>query len=759
MSIIKLAKAIDFRESLAAFCTIPRSYVMIDVPVSRTGPNRSLPRMSTESSQTSTNGLGTNPGTFRVGPTSQQRNDTADATPAGPIDQQLVRETRNQIRSMVDEITALADSDCTEEEFYQGFLTRTTSALASIGGAIWRVGDGGKLILEYQINVSQSGLTSEESNQQAHGKLLRQLIDSGELALIPPRSGAGDPDGASNPTENLLVVGPLSVDSKVVGLVEIFQRPDSGPTTQRGYLRFLAQMCKIASDYLKNHQLREYSDQQSNWQRVQSFVRSIHGSLNTKDTIYAIANEGRRVIDCDRVSVALYQGRRMQVQTMSGLDTIERRAEQVKKLSKLSTVVSRAGEPMWYAGDDADLPPQIEQALHEYLDIAHSKLLVIEPLRETVPFAGGDEDPSDSKRDEGKIIGALIAEQLGDDRLSPLISQRIETVVGHGSDALTNSLVHSGMFLAPLWTAIGKTRAVTTARNLPKTVFCAAVLAILAAAMCFIQRPFTLGATGQLVPVNRSEVYANVDGVLQQINVPANPEDPVEANQVLAVMTNNDLMVQIKNLQGQMLQANEEAKKLQRAQHSQMNQLEHRMIEGDLAEALELKDSLKRQLDLKFMEADLLNVRAPCSGQVVNWQLRQNLLRRPVQRGQNLMTIVDPNTPWHVELEFPERRVSHLARTMKESNEPALVTFTLASYPGQQFSGRLHSVDNKFDVRSDEGNSVLVRVAFDKSQLPTELMRSGTRVTAQIHAGHRSVGYIWFRELFETVQSTWILWF
>ena len=36
---------------------------------------------------------------------------------------------------------------------------------------------------------------------------------------------------------------------------------------------------------------------------------------------------------------------------------------------------------------------------------------------------------------------------------------------------------------------------------------------------------------------------------------------------------------------------------------ARMNQIEHRMIEGDLAEALESRDSLHRQLQLKLHEA------------------------------------------------------------------------------------------------------------------------------------------------------------
>jgi len=676
-----------------------------------------------------------------------------------PIDRKLIQETRDQIRALVDEITELSQTNCSPQEFYEGFLTRTTRALASIGGAIWSCQDPSKLTLEYQINLSQSGLADDEAAQSVHHQLLRQVLERGEPVLVPPKSGSAEGNGAFNPTDHLLILGPLVVNERVVGVVEVFQRPEAGPTTQRGYLRFLVQMCKAAGDYLRNQQLRKFTSQQMMWNNVQTFVRAVHGSLDVDATIYAIANEGRRLLNCDRVSVAVKKGSRLQVEVMSGLDTIERRADQIKALSKLVTVAAKSGEPMHYAGDDSHLPPQLEKSLHEYLDLSHAKLLFIEPLRETVTADKSDASPESQVDRHGKIIGALMIEQLGNTQTAQDFQQRIQTVIQHSDDALTNSLTHSGMFLAPVWTWLGKTAAVTHGRNLPKTAaIVIALLAALAALWC-IPYPFTLGANGVLVPENRSEVWAEVDGVLKEIRIPENPDEMVNAGDVLAIMTNNDLMVEIRNLQGQLDKSNEEVNKLKRAQHASMTPAEARMIGGELAETEMMRESLLRQLELKSNKAERLEVRAPASGHIFNWQLRENLLRRPVSRGQNLMTIVHPETPWEIELAFPERRIAHLLAAYREAEDPLPVTFTLASHPGQELFGTLRSIDNRLDVRGDEGNVVRLRVAFDETQLSRDLLRSGTRVSGHVRVGQRSLGYVWFHELIETAHNTWLLWF
>ena len=56
----------------------------------------------------------------------------------GGLDGDLLDQTRNQIRELVEEIAGLAKSGCSQGDFFEGFLTRTTRALASSGGVVGR---------------------------------------------------------------------------------------------------------------------------------------------------------------------------------------------------------------------------------------------------------------------------------------------------------------------------------------------------------------------------------------------------------------------------------------------------------------------------------------------------------------------------------------------------------------------------------------------------------------------------------------------
>ncbi len=685
----------------------------------------------------------------------------AESSGSGPS-QNLVNQTRQQIRILAAEVDQLAKSGCTEEEFFEGFLTRSTSALASIGGAIWMLDDQQQLRLRYQINLKQTGLAERPAAQTQHHRLLQRVLAKGESTLVAPQSGAAESTDAAtegaNPTDFLLVLAPLSIDQKPVGLIEIFQRSATGPNTQQGYLRFLNQMGETGSRYLANHRIRSFAAQQQMWHQLEQFIRSIHQGLDSKKTVYTLANESRRLIDCDRVSVALGTGRNCRVQAVSGLDSIERRADQVKQLNLLAAAVIKTGQPLWYNDQHDALPPQLETKLQRYVDQSHTKMLAVIPLLETRETPAIDQ-PSKKKK-AAKPIGALIVEQLSDSRITPTTQQRVDVVVHHGQTALTNANRYSSIFLMPLWQVLGKVCRIFNVEQRWKTAV--ATLAIVGAGLFLSMFPYTFGlsANGRLVPETQFEVFAQTDGTMEEVFVSDTGDTVVEHQQVLGRMKNSDIELSISSIRGQIAEAesrigaNAQRRAAGRLELNEKTELET-LIRSDKQKIV----SLERELQIRQEEQYLLTVASPSAGRVVNWNVKQNLTNRPVTRGQNLMTIVPPEAVWELELQMPERRLAHLFRAIKDGDEDLKVTFGLVSNPGTEYTGKLISVDRKLEVYNDDGNAALVRVAFENEEIAEDLLRTETRVTAKVHCGERSIGYVIFHELIETVQSKWMLWF
>ena len=665
-----------------------------------------------------------------------------------------VEEARVEIRNLLGEMTKLATADTPPEDFYRGILDRTVAALAAPAGAIW-IGDGsGELELVYQVGLHKTELASREEYQASHAQLLKRSLGQSEGLLVPPHSGS-DAEGG-NPTELLLVLAPLSNDEGPCGLIEILQRPGSGASTQRGYLRFLLQACEIASKYFQHQSTRRLQDQQTLWRSFEQFVSGIHRDLDVTETAYAIANEGKRVIGCERLSVVLRRAGKCRMAAVSGQEKFEPRSNAVKHLEGLAKLAIESAEPIWYLGTDEDLPPQIQEVLHAYVDESDAQMIGVVPLfrdatesLDDVPLK--DRDPRQVKRATAPF-GALIVEQFASPHVSPGRRDTVEVVSRHSGRAIGNALEHDELFLMPLWRTLGKSSVVVQARHLPKTLAVLGVLLVMLLVLCLVPADFELEAEGVLQPSARQPVFAATEGTVDELLVTHGQE--VKAGELLLTLRNPDLEVALVDVVGRLAASREQANSFNRSllQDAELASAERTRLSGQLAQVQQTIKSLTLQHELLMKKKEALRVVSPIDGQVVTWDLERNLMTRPVDRGQILLTVADLDSPWELELKMPDTKigpVSHAAEKMK--NLP--VTYLVATDPRATYPGTLQSIHASAEVRGDAGNTVLLRVALDRKIFPpSEELRPGASVTAKVNCGKRKLGYVWFYSAISFVQ-------
>ncbi|HTQ39943.1 MAG TPA: HlyD family efflux transporter periplasmic adaptor subunit [Pirellulales bacterium] len=663
---------------------------------------------------------------------------------------ELVDQTRQQIRGLVQEIEGLARAEVSPEEFYEGFLHRVVAALAAIGGAVWTLDEEGRLTLSAQVNLAETRLHESQEEQQRHGKLLRKILTGGQGAVVQPKYVNAEDDSA-NPTDMLLVLGILKSDQETRGLVEIFQRTGGRPAVERGYLRFLMQMCDLAEDFLKTRQLRLYTDRQAIWTQLEQFTLLAHSSLEPRVTAYTLANEGRRLIECDRVSLAIHKGRRSRIEAVSGQETFDKRSNTVTMLGKLATVVVRAGEPLWYTGDTRDLAPQVEETVEAYVDESHSKTVVVLPLAK--PHDKEEQEVENQPPHKPEYIGALIIEQINTDGIPAAMRRRIDVVAEHGSMALSNAMEHNSLFLMPVWRTLGKSRFLVAARTLPKTL--AAVVAVVAiiTSLFFVPKEFELHGKGTLEPVVKRDVFAQVDGLVLQVLVKSGAD--VKADQPLVELQNTKLDSELVDMIGKEAANDAKIHALENAGYNEQLSAEDRAKnEGELAMARASRNEYQQQRELLEDEKKKLTVRSPIDGKVVTFKLEDLLNNRPVEKGQVLMTVVDPTKDWELEVLMPEDRMGHIKHAEKELHKEDLdVTYMLNSKAGVWLHGTVKEIQQKAEVEGEEGNTVRLLVSINKADLNPEVLIKGAGVSAKVDCGRRSLGYVWFHDVFEFIQS------
>lgn len=682
--------------------------------------------------------------------------------------QESIEQTKQQIRNLVSEISQLSKSDIRPEEYYAAFLQRIVSALAAVGGAVWMFAEGKRLQLTYQINLSQGLLDSSSDDATKHVRLLDQVVNSDEGMLVPPLSGASDERGGGNPTRFLLVLCPLRSDGNVEGIVEIFQRSDSPPATQRGYLRFLQQMCELAGEWLKTQKLRQFSDRHSLWAHADQFSRMVHESLDLRETAYAVANEGRRLIGCDRVCVAIKKGRKCTIEAISGQDAIENRSNIATALANLATRVVATGEPLWYEGSTEDLPPQIEKAIETYVDESYAKSIAVLPLHKPKSTdqiardasAGGIERENDHL---GEVIGALIVEQIESDLPRALIAPRLDLVYEHSARAIANAMDHSNLFLMPVWRTLGRATWVLRARTLPKTLTIAAAVLITLLVLTFVPKDFYLKSKGALQPSERREVFVDYGGTIEDVKV--KDLDTVKKGDVLMTLRNTDLDVQIQDVIGQLQATREQLDSsrvaLNKVQNNPTAAEDERIkLGGEIRNLTVRIKSFERQLELLKDKKSRLQIRSPIDGIVLlSWDVERSLLNRTVETGQVLMQVANPTGKWELELFMAERRagkIDEFREKLKDQKAPSdmRVAYILSTDPNETHWGTVKHVERITQMHEEEGHTVRILVAIDeKDEKDIQNKRPGSAVTGKVLCGRRAIGYCWFHEALEWVQA------
>lgn len=661
---------------------------------------------------------------------------------------ELVQATRDEIRKLTREIAELSQQTCSPDAYFSQFLQRVITALASVAGAVWSVEGRGRVRAAALVNAPVI-----DSQDAGHQQLLQQIVATGRPIALAPQSTAADLE-VTNRTDHLLLLAPLKVEGRVTAVIEVRQRPHRGPATERGYMAYLIQVGELAELFLMSHRLRTLRAHHDWSCQLEQFVTRIHSHLSVDDTAYCVVNEARRLAEVDRVSLAVGTARHCRVTVVSGLDNVDRRAEQVRQLGRLSGRVAKGREPIWLQTHSEDLAPQIAKEWNRYIDISHVRRCIVIPL-----FAPQvDEDQSRGSRSPATRdpFGALIFEQLVEEGDEDLQRERIEQICRHSTSALHNARQHEALFLLPVWRGLGKLCDLLGGRHFLMTLLLCMLLLAAAYTLIATKTTFTIPVQGKLQPETRRTVFAREAGIVTDVRVEHGQF--VEEGEVLAELRNTDLDVEIMSLVGKQTATQEQILSLQRAllDDPRLETAGQNRLNGELLQLQQVAQSTERQLQLLRQKESNLVVRADRAGQVVTWHVHERILHRPVEKGQALMAIVDPDAPWELELLVPAKHSGYVLDASRNETPPT-VDFVLSSHPGQIFTGTLKVIDHVAIDDEELGSVVRARVAIDASALPE--LKTDATVAAKINCGQRSLGFAWFHDLFDMVQSRVLFWF
>ena len=199
-----------------------------------------------------------------------------------------------------------------------------------------------------------------------------------------------------------------------------------------------------------------------------------------------------------------------------------------------------------------DLPPQIEEAIEDYVDLSHGRTITVLPIRQPERKIEGDVLAARSETSETRmrrdIIGALIVEQIETQISRQVLEGRVDLVYEHACRALSNSLSHSQILFMPVWRFLDKMTWMFRGSALPKTSVILGLISLAVIALFVVPVDFDLEGNGKFKPGDEKQVFAHVDGEVTGVFVKHG--DYVEAEAPLLQLKNPDLEQQIVAFQG-----------------------------------------------------------------------------------------------------------------------------------------------------------------------------------------------------------------
>jgi hypothetical protein len=719
---------------------------------------------------------------------------TTPATTTAPKGESDTRQKYGrQIEEAFEAASQLAGSNLAPSDFYQQFLNRTLTAIDAPAGAVWLRTPQGFLQIACQINLEKMGLENKRGGRQCHNEVLRQVFQA-----APPRPMMLEPNGrfapnqgsapaesgaipAANLTDYFALFAPIvTSDKQSMGVLEVFQDPSHDARMYPTFLNYAFQMAGYASQYHQFSNARAASGVERTFAQVEQFARLVHGTLNPTETAYHVANEGRKLIECDRLCVGVRHARRkVTVEAVSGADVVEKASTHVRRLRLLMEAVLAWGETLTFKGvKDAGLPPDVSYSLDEYLSESQPKLLVVQPIR--------DEREKDQNTPARSV---LVLESFNPPEDTEPLMQRLELVGKHSAPALYNAAQMKRLPLKFLWWPIAKVQEGLGGKARFYTAGAAVLLALITFAMILVPAPLRMDAKGSLQPSENQNIFAPREGVLRKFLV--KPGDKLLPDDPVAELYDAQLENEFNQLQQKLREAEQKQKHARRLLSDQTLPFSQKLqlsIEADLAqETIDSSKNNMRALEVAYNASQArpgvflartgqfnASLRRPVGAS--RWTVlnddraRENLLGRTVKPNEVLQRVGNVEGAWQVELKIPQRNVGQIMRAFNDEKlyksdatgrKYLDVDVLLSSMPDTRYLGRLYQDDLAAEAvpnknEHDENEPVVtayIKLNLDdipqEKRIPESQFVAGLEVRTRIRCGDHALGYTLFHGVYE----------
>jgi GAF domain-containing protein len=435
------------------------------------------------------------------------------------------------------------------------------------------------------------------------------------------------------------------------------------------------------------------------------------GTTEFAEAAASVATELAVAFNCDRVSIGLTKGRFNKIVAVS-------HSANVQPTQSLMQLLGAAMDEAVDQRACIQFPP-VPDSEHQ-ITLSHAELAVRHNIQQILTVGMVHND---------LIIGALLFERrdldpFGDEQID-LLEQLASTLGPILEIKRNNELSWLNRIQSDLKQSFANSTS-RQGRGFRALVVLGAVLLVVLPA---IPIQYSLNAPARLEGVSQRMIVAPIDGYLRSVYV--RPGDTIKAGQVLADMADEDLRLEKRRWEGEVIRHESVfGEALKRQDRAQMASAQARVSES------------RAQLALVENQIERVNLTAPFDGVVLKGDLKQQL-GAPLKRGDSLF-ILAPANEYRVVVSVEDNAIESVKQLARGQIRLTAMPDTVMNLQVE----RILPVANVQDGR----NAFEIEAKLDTT---IDSLRPGMEGVAKIQAGKRSLYWIighrlaaWFKLTF-----------
>ena len=646
-----------------------------------------------------------------------------------PLEQeQLLEQTRAQIRQHVVEIAELARTSKHGGQFFRDFLQRVVASLQAQGGGVWAPAENGAFQLIAENNFPSCDFNANERQRHDVHRVLAETQKNRRPfivgALTPDSAASGASGEIGNTTPFPMFFVPVMLDEKNVGaILHVWLRASGDPKTYPTLVTFLNQVCAHAATFLRARQGEAALARNQDYENMLRCQGDFVGELDPLKLGRAAVNHCMDLFAANRVSLFHQAGGQWRLEFASNQETIDQRSELVGRLRALAARLP-VGEQA--AALSLDVPEQAAQWAE-----------LLEPLgARQVAYTFFQGHPH-----EGKTALILLERQETGAAFTPVALRQLDWAGAQLGRAMLAATTYRQVPFRRVLHPVTHARGMWKRRRRVRLAAWLGVPVLLLALWLLV--PWTLRVDGDCVVQPRHEVTvaAETNGKIEHVYVQEGQY--VEKDTLLAKLEDEDLRTQMAVTLQELGKWQAEANRYQAVGDDAQRKVSQ--IETAGAQA---------KLDrLKFLQTRT-ELRAPMAGVILTKNLA-NRVGEALELGKPFCEIAGRDV-YEVQVELNQQDLGVVLDALRQGRSLA-VDFILHA----QTVTHLHTAISGPDAISETahvkngGSFFTVRAPFPVDDALAASLKPGYTGKAKINLGHHPLAGVMMRKFLDYWRVQW----